>query len=378
MVRLAILGWYGTETLGDRAILAGLLSLLADLGEEVEIDLGSIHPFLTERTLLEDEAFLRSCLRRDPLPLRLFNSRNRRELDAVLRRCDAVAVGGGPLMDVYEMFMVEYAFAKAKTLRKRTLLLGCGVGPLHFRSCAHSLAHIATRSDLSIFRDVASLDLCARLAGRAIGKALVDPAAFAAEHFLQTAPPPPPATSTVACLRAFPWKHVGDAPAIHRRLSDFLLAHLRLSDRPLLLLPMHYFDVGNDDRDFLNPLAFAWRDPRVTVQNNPLTLEETLRTFRAAPECVGMRFHSVLLQTLLNGRNIVLDYSEPQVGKTEGFLRQIGATEYFAGAYANLCRSDDLSRLRPPSPPFPLPSQRLAAFRREYLDELKLTLLHPG
>lgn len=26
MVKIAIIGWYGTETIGDRAILAGILS----------------------------------------------------------------------------------------------------------------------------------------------------------------------------------------------------------------------------------------------------------------------------------------------------------------------------------------------------------------
>ena len=62
MVRLAILGWYGTETLGDRAILAGLLSLFADLGEDVEIDLGSIHPFFTERRMSRC-ALLLTCTR---------------------------------------------------------------------------------------------------------------------------------------------------------------------------------------------------------------------------------------------------------------------------------------------------------------------------
>ncbi len=45
MVKIAIIGWYGTETIGDRAILAGILSILNKAYGAYDVKLGSIYPF---------------------------------------------------------------------------------------------------------------------------------------------------------------------------------------------------------------------------------------------------------------------------------------------------------------------------------------------
>jgi polysaccharide pyruvyl transferase WcaK-like protein len=58
MVKITVIGWYGTETIGDRAILAGLLSLFDEVFGDFELKLGSIYPFFSERTLYEDMDFL--------------------------------------------------------------------------------------------------------------------------------------------------------------------------------------------------------------------------------------------------------------------------------------------------------------------------------
>ncbi len=62
-------------------------------------------------------------------------------------------MGGGPLMDLNELFMVEYAFKKAKKLNKITALLGCGVGPLFNRKFRKSVLNISKLSDIVILRD---------------------------------------------------------------------------------------------------------------------------------------------------------------------------------------------------------------------------------
>ena len=63
MTTINIVGWYGTETIGDRAILAGLVHIFSKVFDEYEIQLGSLFPDFTERTVLEDDEFLRhiSC-----------------------------------------------------------------------------------------------------------------------------------------------------------------------------------------------------------------------------------------------------------------------------------------------------------------------------
>ena len=55
MIRVLIIGWYGTETIGDRAILAGILrSLDSYLNSDILLTIGSLYPYISERTIFED------------------------------------------------------------------------------------------------------------------------------------------------------------------------------------------------------------------------------------------------------------------------------------------------------------------------------------
>ncbi|MEZ9450854.1 polysaccharide pyruvyl transferase family protein, partial [Vibrio splendidus] len=54
--------------------------------------------------------------------------------------------------------MVHYTFAKAKKLNVKTLIWGCGVGPLYKKSNRKTVSKIFELSDSAILRDSASLD----------------------------------------------------------------------------------------------------------------------------------------------------------------------------------------------------------------------------
>ena len=56
-LKATIIGWYGTETIGDRAILAGIIRLLSEVASDIVIELGSLSPILSERTLRDDGHF---------------------------------------------------------------------------------------------------------------------------------------------------------------------------------------------------------------------------------------------------------------------------------------------------------------------------------
>lgn len=62
-MEITIIGWYGTETIGDRAILAGIISLLSKSISNLSIRLGSLYPFYSERTLYEDSDFFMPYLK---------------------------------------------------------------------------------------------------------------------------------------------------------------------------------------------------------------------------------------------------------------------------------------------------------------------------
>ena len=110
----------------------------------------------------------------------------------------------------------------------------------------------------------------------------------------------------------------------------------RFSDREIRLIPMHYFYIGGDDRIFLNRIALDLRYENIRVQNVNLTLKETTKIYQNAYFNVGMRFHSVVLQTIASGKNYVLDYTEPKKGKIFGFLNDIDANGFFKSRYISL------------------------------------------
>ena len=240
-------------------------------------------------------------------------------------------------MDLDELFMVEYAFKKAKKLKKKTALLGCGVGPLFHKKYRKSVFEIARCSDKIILRDSSSK---ARLKDiyHEFGKGLAadlmvsfDPAVECTLQFgmlneIDTG------DYIAVNMREYPseYSEKKGSGRINLGLREFVesLAQ-RFSDQEIKLVPMHYFHIGNDDRVFLNSIAQSLNVENVSVQNSTLSLEETIRVYQGASFNIGMRFHSVVLQTICSGKNYVLDYTEPEKGKISGFLKDIDYKDNF-------------------------------------------------
>ncbi len=339
-----MIGWYGTETIGDRAILAGLISFFNKAYDDFKIKLGSLHPFFSERTINEDFSFYKKTINK-ALKIELFNSQDSKELLKAIKDSDLVVMGGGPLMDLNELFMIEYAFKKANKLGIKTALLGTGVGPLFQKKYRKSVLNIALHSDITILRDTKSKDNLEEIYNefsRGFNHDLVtisyDPAVECALLFLDF--------STVedsdyiaVNLREFPvaYNKSYDVQDINSGLKRFVgdLA-LTYKEREIRLMPMHYFHIGEDDRKFLNAIALELNQDNIRVQNEVLTLEETMEIYQNAHFNVGMRFHSVVLQTIVNGKNYILDYTEPKRGKISGFLKDIDEKGFYLGRYVAL------------------------------------------
>ncbi len=341
-MKLAIIGWYGTETIGDRAILAGLIKLLLEVDDSIELYLGSIYPFFSERTIHEDIDFYKKITGKNNIKINLFDSRNHKTLTQTIKMVDCIAVGGGPLLDVSWMYMIEYAFMKAKKHNKKTILLGCGLGPLNKRTYLKAACNIIKYSDFCIFRDEASLNWANELVENKQNMfALIDPAAFAAAEYIKRDTNEVENDNYIVVnLREFPMEYaINDTKDRIEEINQSfiqMLKNLAVQGMPVRLIPMHYFSIGGDDRKYLNQLAMRVNLPNVHVQNDPLTLEETMHVFKHAKIAIGMRFHSVVLQTICNGNNYVLDYTNPINGKIGGFLNQVNGMEFYKNRYMNI------------------------------------------
>lgn len=349
-MKITIIGWYGTETIGDRAILAGLISFFNKTYGGFEIKLGSLYPFFSERTINEDYGFCKEIIKKD-IKIDIFNSKDSKELLNAIKNSDLVVMGGGPLMDLNELFMVEYAFKKAKKYSIKTALLGCGVGPLFHKKYRKSVLNIALNSDIIILRDnksKESLENIYKEFNKAFKSSLVetsyDPAVELVLEYNKLNKKEEKEYIAVN-LREFPLEYnkQNDSKNINDELKKFVetLAD-KYKNKEIRLIPMHYFHIGGDDRVFLNKIALELKKDNINVENSPMTLKETIKIYQNSYFNVGMRFHSVVLQTISSGKNYILDYTEPKKGKIYSFVVDIDEEGFFKDRYISL-QEDEIS-----------------------------------
>lgn len=349
-MRICAVGWYGTETIGDRAIFAGLLHIFNLVTRNMEVKLGSLYPFYSRRMLMEDTS-LHEKLINKKIQIDIFNSSCEDELKKNILQSDLVIVAGGPLMDLDEMYMLRYAFIYAKKKTKKCLIAGCGVGPLFREEYQRCLLDIVSMSDGVIFRDAVSKKSLMQIADKfqfhidgACLETAIDPAVICAYKYKECMDNTVEQKYIAINFRDFPMEYIKSTMFNKYNVIEFvkkMLEEIRLSfNGDMLLVPMHYFCVGNDDRYFLNKLAMQLHMKNVYVQNVPLSLQETMDVYAAATLDVGMRFHSVVLQTILNGNNYIVDYTEPKKGKIFGFLQDIDQTNFYFSRCVNLQDSD--------------------------------------
>lgn len=332
-MNVCIIGWYGTETIGDRAILAGILTLLSEVYGDVKVRLGSLYPFFSQRTVREDAGLWRQLSGRD-VEVTLFDSTRPVELKAAIESSELLLFGGGPLMDLREMHMAAFAFCYARRCNVRTAVFGCGIGPLNRRSFQKAVADLLYHADTVLLRDRFSVDQARRLCPRGTVEpvAAVDPAAYCAFKYRETSGRAEPLPQVAVNLRRMPGRF--GAPKEDACFEEFarqLIEKILTENEALrvVLVPNHYFFFGGDDRFFMNTLKFRINHPNLRVQNQPLSLSSTMDTFAASACCVGMRFHSVVLMSLLNGRCRILNYTGSGQGKTAGYLCAVDPAGYF-------------------------------------------------
>jgi len=347
-MKVCIVGWYGTETIGDRGILAGIFSFFHQtFNSNFSISIGSLCPYFSERTILEDSPFYKKILSYD-IPISLFDSRVVRELEEAVAKCDLLVVGGGPIMHINALFMIEYAFKLAKKKGKKTMLLGCGIGPLSKKKHQKSTILVAENCDKIILRDNTSANRLRELYQLFNVKfdeskvhSSFDPSVQCLLDYQDNRKSQDTFREDYVALnmRFFPQLYGNEKSAskIDSALYEILqIVSERFSEKKIRLIPMGYFHLAHDDRDFLNTLKIKLNKNNVEVQNVPLTLEETMQVFQDAWLNIGMRFHSVVFQTILNGRNFILDYTEPQKGKISGFLNDMDGNSFYKERYFNL------------------------------------------
>ncbi len=335
MSNAIILGWYGTETLGDRAILDGILYLLSKSKLEVnDVTLASLYPFFTQRTMLEDENFYKnnSGIR----SITIVDELDRAKTKSLILKQDIVVMGGGPVMGIGQLSLISEYFSFAKKKNITTILFGVGLGPLASNYYVHEAEILLRNSDYIWFRDHSSGELAQKLYGSKFHfQCIGDPAIISAVNYQRRNKDVRRNKYGLINLRDYPAKEYGYEQS---ELALKLMTVLKpiIEDKDVLLLPMHSFEIGGDDRRFLFNFFIKGHEKKYTLPDRPFSLIELYQHIQSADFCVGMRYHAIVLETILNGNNYIIDYTDPQHGKIMGFLKQYDLLSQYSKRYVNI------------------------------------------
>lgn len=375
--RVLICGWYGTETLGDKAILGGVTQAIRAAlgGEPVEFSVVSLHPYVTQMT------------RRQMPELKDARVVSVEDGMRLVRRVDLLVFGGGPLMGVAELADMEALFRAAQDHGVPRLVAGCGVGPLGEEWHSASMRSILKAADSRIYRDEQSRARAAQFGIDTTDDIVAEDPAFA--WLLHRAPsspsaPRPDGKVLLLGLRDFPHeqyaRHLSPAQCLaakERYEREVVLALEELvrrhPDLTILPLPMCTNHFGGDDRWFYrrlleDSLVLAPRLDRSLLAAE-LKPSDYCDAFRTATVALTMRFHSLVFALGIGVPTVAIDYTLGQ-GKVADLTARFGvASQSLAdldGSFLVTAIEHQMSML--PSP------ERAPAFRPTFFDAVAKVL----
>jgi polysaccharide pyruvyl transferase WcaK-like protein/molybdenum cofactor biosynthesis enzyme MoaA len=315
MQKVLVLGWYGTETIGDLAIIAGIMNEYRRVHPGVHFVVPSHYP-----------AYTRHNFARMGLDCEVATYGDA-ELIGGLWNCDTVIIGGGPLMDIPQIVWLANIFERARSLGRRTIVEGCGVGPVNGPETADAIRRIAAAADVIRVRDAGSGRLLQQLTGRVADEVVDDPGA---RWVRATGIRHRGGESAPICVFARELTHeypqATSPEEATARLAEFLSRLCDwFPDREVRLQAMHHFPVGGDDREYARRLAALIGRPNCTIDTVPRAALETVDIVANAAFVVCMRFHSLVFANTVGAPLLAIDYTDG--GKVAHYARERGIAD---------------------------------------------------
>ena len=315
-----IVGWYGTETVGDKAILGGIVDFYKHkYNNKVQFYISSIYPFVTEKTIKE-----LGCPEAKVIPYNSF------DFIKYASKADETVMGGGPLMDMELLAIPLWSFKIAKLFKKKTVVFGCGLGPLKKPAYIKAVRQILVLSDEIKLRDSKSVEYAISTLGINRND-IINSGDSAAGYILSIAKNYEHIEKkpVLACfLREWSTEYKGDLSneeffSTRDKFEENIAATIKhicnLHNLTPSFYSMHSFVVGNDDRDFYRRfLKKYFSNDTYYLHKQNATIETTVHAMKSASVNLCMRFHSVLFASTLKTNFLAIDYTNG--GKISGFL----------------------------------------------------------
>lgn len=319
-----IIGWYGTETLGDIAILDGIIEVLAKKNYN-HIYLGSLFPFYSKRTLLCEKNLFN-----EKVSIDIFNVKDEIESDGMICASDLLIFGGGPLSDISALYLMKRCFETAKKHDIKSVVMGCGVGTFYKKIYLNLTFDIFNMAEKVALRDETSCNTAHKLFPKITNLEVIgDPAIISIDKYLANR------DSSLVRENYAVVNYLEYPQNIYRnrscfKLDDYRLVIERIAEKfdHVYLLPHMMFCAGGDDRRFLLNVIYESQYTNIEVLQEPISVKNVYELTEKAVACLGMRHHAVVIQTIVNGNNLILDYTEPNTGKTQAFIKDLHTSFY--------------------------------------------------
>lgn len=318
--KIVIFGWYGTETLGDKAILGGIILDLEKKGYSKDnIIVLSLNVEYTMLTLLD--------LGYEKIQVKdFFSFRNNNDF---INEQDIFIMGGGPLCDIDEMILVLEILENAKKAGKKTCLYACGVGPLNIKKYRYVFKEIVKQSDIINFRDEYTPKKYEKLLLNCDYTVSIDPAFNYIKIMKEEVVKPIISEEYVMfCLREWPemYSYGIDKTKYNKLLSEYekqiieLINYFYESGKKVVLFPMHNYYIGDDDREYYIRLCEKYNIwDKVEILGGEYTVLDAINYFKFADFVIAMRFHSVVFSIATQTKFLAIDYQVDK-GKVSGVL----------------------------------------------------------
>lgn len=322
-----IFGWYGSETTGDKAILKGIIDNLLDINPKTKFILGSYNKSFSEKTAREIDICNTTSI----------YSRDFKSTYNAITQSTIVMVGGGPLMEDFEMFNWLKVIMLAKILKKKVIIYGCGVGPIYSAKTKQTVENILNLSDHVLLRDSESIAFSkTNFNLNKSLKQVPDPAIDFVNRNKQ--PHKQGYKKTVGlCIRNWPKIYHSNrltnrqfntaCENLYKELVLFLefLVNNNFNIRFISMNGVKEDDDLEVARGLIKKLS---NRGKITVAKSNLTPIETLEEIQNFDFFIGMRFHSVVFSLFTDIPTIGIDYTHSQNGKIYSIMKQVNQDNY--------------------------------------------------
>lgn len=310
---ILITGWYGTETIGDKAILMEVIYSLRESNPNVKFSITSIVPGLSNLTNKE-------------LGLNFEIHELSKINFSKLNHIDAVVFGGGPLMDSSQLKYIEVLFKWANSIGKKTVIFGCGVGPIKKKINNKLISSILTNSSSAFFRDKNSAKLAGELGFKGELLWSCDPALRFVRRWSNNNKKVASLNKVVALLREQTAEYSKNCINItyeNIKIFNYFLNSLSSDFDIISLLPMHTFWYGNDDREYIKSINDYKVIPSFKNSSNIFTLHDMLVNLKSSSFGLPMRYHGHIFMAALGIPFISIDYTG-KGGKISSLMNRYG------------------------------------------------------